>query len=44
MTKRKLLSRNNKKNGMSAASKIAMQMNVKAGHPLWITENNHPIW
>jgi hypothetical protein len=29
---------------MSAASKIAMQMNVKAGHSLWYIENNHPIW
>ena len=43
VSRRKLLSRGNK-GAMSAASKIMMQMNVKAGHPLWIVPNTHQVW
>lgn len=43
VVRRKLLSRNNK-GAMSAASKIAMQMNVKIGHPLWVAKNLHSVW
>lgn len=35
MATRKILS-NNSKQGLSAASKIIMQMNAKLGHPLWL--------
>ena len=40
VTRRRLLSRNNK-GALSAASKIAMQINVKNGHALWTVYNNH---
>jgi hypothetical protein len=43
VVRRKLLS-NQSKGALSAASKIVMQMNVKAGHPLWIVRNSHPVW
>lgn len=29
---------------MSCASKIALQMNSKLGHPLWETRNRHKFW
>lgn len=35
---------NRQKGRMSVASKIAMQMNAKVGHPLWVVKNQHPIW
>jgi hypothetical protein len=43
VTRRKLLSKGSK-GGLSAASKIMMQMNVKSGHPLWIVPNYHSVW
>ncbi len=43
MATRKILS-SRAKQGLSAASKIIMQMNAKLGHPLWKVPNNHKIW
>jgi hypothetical protein len=43
MATRKVLSPQSK-SGLSAASKIVLQMNVKIGKCLWAVQNDHKIW